>query len=205
MRARSVEAGVLYYRREYQAAAAIFDELRAFAESKNDVVEVARQSCNAAACWIELGDGALAERLLSSAKETYRSLGLQTEVAAAEWKLGVAARVSGRFDESVDRLRAAKHVCERLAMPAESANASLDLIESLLLVGERREIASLARGGLLRRRFAAACRKADFLRPIRQCHTLASRVRARHRGHCPRAGGTLSAAHIKHSLYEVPA
>lgn len=143
MRARSVQAGVLYYRREYRAAAAIFEELLAFAQSKNDAVEIARQSCNAASCWIELGDGGRAELLLNNAHQTYESLGMRTELAAADWKLGVAARVSGRFDESIRRLRDAKDTCEKLGMAAETASASLDLVESLLLVGQTREIPSL--------------------------------------------------------------
>jgi hypothetical protein len=143
MRARSVEAGVLYYRREYRAAVAIFEELMAFAESKKDAVETARQACNAAACSIELGEGVRAEALLTAARETYRTLAMNTEVAAAEWKLGVTSRVVGRLDESVARLRAAKASCEHLGMAAEVANASLDLVESLLLVGSRREIPAL--------------------------------------------------------------
>jgi hypothetical protein len=143
MRARSVQAGVLFYRHEYRAAAAIFEELLAFAESRKDVVEMARQSCNAAACMIELGDANGAGSRLDYAKETYVSLGMFTEVAAADWKLGVVSRIAGKLEESVSLLRAAKESCESFGMADEAANASLDLMESLLLLGREREIPSL--------------------------------------------------------------
>jgi tetratricopeptide (TPR) repeat protein len=143
MRARSVQAGVLFYRHEYQAAAAIFEELFAYAESRNDAVEAARQSCNAAACWIELGDAQGAESRLNEAKKTYLSLGMHTEIAAADWKLGVASRLAGRLEESASRLRAAKESCESFGMADEAANACLDLMETFLLLGREREIPSL--------------------------------------------------------------
>jgi tetratricopeptide (TPR) repeat protein len=141
-RARSLQAGLLYDRREHGAAAAIYEELMAFAESKGDGAETARQAYNAAACWIELGDGVRAEGLLNGAKETYRSLGMHAQAVRADWNLGVAARVAGRLDESVKRLRAAKVSCEKLRMADEAANVTLDLIESLLLLG-RRDVVSL--------------------------------------------------------------
>jgi tetratricopeptide (TPR) repeat protein len=143
MRARSVHAGVLYYRRDYPGAVAIFEELLAYAEGKGDRVEMAWQASRVAVCWIELGDGSRAESLLNAARETYSARGMRTEVARADWNLGVAARVSGRINESVSRLRAAKASCEQLGMSDEAANASLDLIESLLLTGGEREIVSL--------------------------------------------------------------
>ncbi len=143
MRARSVQAGVLYYCRDYRGAVAIFEELLAYAEGKGDRVETARQASNAAACWIELGDGVRAESLLIGARETYQLLGRRTEVAVADWKLGVIPRLAGDLKESVDRLRAAKAACEQLGMADEAANASLDLMESLILMGRTSEISPL--------------------------------------------------------------
>jgi tetratricopeptide (TPR) repeat protein len=140
MRARSVQAGVLYYRRDYIAAVAVFEELLAFAESRNDAVETARQSYNAAACLIEIGAAVRAEQLLIRARHTYSMLGLHTEVARSDWKLGVVPRLSGDLAGSQSKLRAAKVKCERLGMADEAANASLDLMESLLLDGKTHEI-----------------------------------------------------------------
>jgi tetratricopeptide (TPR) repeat protein len=141
--ARSVQAGLLYDRREYRAAAAIFKELLALAQAQGDGEEMARQAYNVAACLIELGDGVRAEALLISAKESYRARGMHAEAVRVDWNLGVAARVAGRLDESVTRLHAAKASFEKLGMSEETANASLDLIESLLLIGRRYEIAPL--------------------------------------------------------------
>jgi tetratricopeptide (TPR) repeat protein len=143
MRARSVQAGVLFYRHEYREAAAVFEELLAFAESRSDAVETARQSCNAAACWIELGDATRAGMLLTAARQTYISRRMLTEVAAADWNLGVVDRVAGRLETSVKSLRDAKASCEALGMSDEAANATLDLVESLLLLEKSAEIGPL--------------------------------------------------------------
>jgi tetratricopeptide (TPR) repeat protein len=164
MRARSVEAGVLFYRREFAEAARAFEQLRAYAESKNDSMGMARQSYNMATCFLELGDAEHATPLLLDARRTYVERDVRTEVVATDWRLGVLARVAGQFDQSVRQLRAARKASEELALPEEAAHITLDLIESLLLAGSTREITSLCsevmryfrRSGKLRQAMTAA-------------------------------------------------
>ena len=160
MRARSVQAGVLFYRHEHRAAVAIFEELLEYASSRNDTVEMARQSFNLAACWIELGETADAKSLLTRAKQTYESHGMQTEVIATDWKLGVVARIAGEVERSVTLLRAPKASCESLGLADEAANATLDLMESLLLLGLDRDIASLCSDVMRHYRRAGKVRQA---------------------------------------------
>lgn len=164
MRARSVEAGVLFYRREYARAADAFGQLRSYAESNDDAVGVARHSYHMAMCFLELGDAARAAPLLLDARRTFEERGVSTEVSTTDWKLGVLARVAGRLDESIAQLRAARKASEELALPEEAAHITLDLIESLLLAGRTREISSLCsevmryfrRSGKLRQALTAA-------------------------------------------------
>jgi tetratricopeptide (TPR) repeat protein len=160
MRARSVQAGVLYYRGEYRAAVAIFEELLAFAESRNDTIESARQSYNTAVCWLELGECEPAEQSLKRARQTYLMLGLQTEVARTDWKLGVVPRIAGNLQESVARLRYAKVACEQIGMADEAANVALDLMESLILLDEVREVTSLCADVMRHYRRAGKVRQA---------------------------------------------
>jgi tetratricopeptide (TPR) repeat protein len=160
MRSRSVQAGVFYYRRDYRGALTIFEELMAFAESRGNSIEIARQAYNAAACLIEIGSAALAEQFLLRARDIYSTLGLYTEVARADWKLGVVPRIAGDLEGSVFRLRAAKAACESLGMADEAANASLDLMESLLLDGQAQEIVSLCSDVLRHYRRAGKLRQA---------------------------------------------
>ncbi len=143
MRARSVEAGVLFYRREFAQAARAFEQLLAFAVDRNDEVEAARQSYNLAICYLELGDATSAAPLLFDARRTYVQRGIQTELVRTDWKIGLLSRVSGRLDESIRQFRATKGAAEGLSLQAEAANITLDLIESLLLVGQPREVPSL--------------------------------------------------------------
>jgi len=160
MRARSVQAGVLFYRHEYRVAAAIFEQLLAYAQSRNDAAETARQSYNAGVCWIEVGEGARADQLLKTAREMYVTLGLQTEVARTDWKLAVVPRLFGQLAESVSGLRTAKEICEHLGMVDEAANVSLDLMESLLLSGQTGEITSLSTDVMRHYRRAGKVRQA---------------------------------------------
>lgn len=164
MRARSVEAGVLFYRSEFAEAARAFEQLRAYAESKGDAIEMARQSYNMATCFLELGDAARATPLLLDARLTYARREVRTEVVRADWKLAVLARVTGRFEESIAQLRAVRKASEELGMADEAANVTLDLMESLLLTGRKQEIVKLCndvmrhyrRAGKLRQALTAA-------------------------------------------------
>lgn len=143
MRARSVEAGILSYRREFAQAAVAFEQLRAYSESMDDAMGVARHSYNLATCFLELGDATHAMPLLLDARRTFEQRGVRTELVRTDWMLGVLARVAGRFEESIAQLRAAKEASEALVLPEETAHVTLDLIESLLLAGSTREISSL--------------------------------------------------------------
>jgi tetratricopeptide (TPR) repeat protein len=164
MRARSVEAGVLFYRSEFAEAARAFEQLRAYAESKNDAIGIARHSYHMATCFLELGDATRAGPLLLDARRTYEGHNVRTEVVRTDWMLGVMARVAGRFEESITQLRASRTRCEELGMADESANVTLDLVESLLLTGQTREITKLCtdvtrhyrRAGKLRQALTAA-------------------------------------------------
>jgi tetratricopeptide (TPR) repeat protein len=164
MQARSVEAGVLFYRRQFAEAAAAFEQLRSYAESNDDAIGIARHSYHMATCFIELGDSARAEPLLLDSRRTYKQRELRTEVIATDWMLAVLERVNGRFEESIVQLGTAKKAAEALGLPAEAAHITLDLIESLLLTGRTREITSLCsevmryfrRSGKLRQALTAA-------------------------------------------------
>lgn len=143
MRARSVEAGVLFYRREFARAAEAFGQLRAYAESNDDAIGVARHSYHMATCFLELGDSGQADPLLLDARRTYKAHDLKTEVITTDWMLGVSERVRGRFEESILKLGSARKAAEELGLPEEAAHITLALIESLLLAGRTREIPSL--------------------------------------------------------------
>jgi tetratricopeptide (TPR) repeat protein len=164
MRSRAVEAGVLFYRREFAEAADVFEQLRAYAETHNDVIGVARHSYHMATCFLQLGDAARAGPLLLDARKTYEERDVRTELVATDWMLAVLARVAGQFEQSIVQLRAVKKAAEDLALPEEAAHITLDLIESLLLVGKTREISSLCnevmryfrRSGKLREALTAA-------------------------------------------------
>jgi hypothetical protein len=163
-RARSVEAGVLFYRREFDEAARAFEQLRAYAEATDDAIGVARHSYNMATCFLELGDATRATPLLLGARQTFEERDVRTWLIRTDWKLGVLAQVTGRFEESIVQLRAAKKASEGLSLPEEAAHITLDLIESLLLAGRTREISSLCsevmryfrRSGKLRQAMTAA-------------------------------------------------
>jgi hypothetical protein len=73
MRDRSVEAGVLFYRSEFAEAARAFEQLRTYAESNEDALDMARNSYHMATCILELGDAEKATPLLLDARRTFRN------------------------------------------------------------------------------------------------------------------------------------
>ncbi len=164
MRARAVEAGVLSYRREFAQAAAAFEQLRAYAESNDDAIGLARHSYNLATCFLELADATHATPLLLDARRIFEERGMRTELVRTDWMLGVLSRVKGQFEESIVQFRTVRKASEKLALPEEAAHITLDLIESLLLVNKTGEIASLCsevmryfrRSGRLRQALTAA-------------------------------------------------
>src|SRR5258706_2091592 len=121
MRARGVEAGVLFYRREFAEAAIAFDQLRAYAESKEDAIGMARHSYNMATCFLELGDATRAAPLLLDARRTFQQQDVRTWLVRTDWMLGIMARVTGRFEESIAQFRAVRKASEQLALPEEAA------------------------------------------------------------------------------------
>jgi tetratricopeptide (TPR) repeat protein len=143
IRARSVEAGVLFYRREFPLAADAFAQLRAYAESNEDLIGMARHSYHVATCFLELGDARGALPLLLDARKTFAERHVTTDLIATDWKLGVLARVAGNFEASVAQLRTTSESAEQLGLPEEAAHITLDLIESLLLLGRNRELSRL--------------------------------------------------------------
>ncbi|MGH9422085.1 MAG: hypothetical protein ACRD3J_19055, partial [Thermoanaerobaculia bacterium] len=175
-RARSIEAGVLFYRMEFADAARAFEQLVAFAVDKNDEIEGARQSYNLAACYLELGDAAHAGPLLFDTRRCYLQHDMRTEVLRTDWKIGVLSRVGGRFEESIVQFRATRRTAEVLSLPSEVARITLDLIESLLVIGQTREVPALCadviryfrRAGQLRQALTAAA----FLREAATAGTI---------------------------------
>jgi tetratricopeptide (TPR) repeat protein len=163
-RARSVEAGVLFYRSEFADAARAFEQLVAYAIDRGDEVEAARQSYNLATCHLELGDATQAGPLLLDARRLFVQCGMQTWVLRADWKIGVLSRVVGRFDESIAQFRFTRKTAEEFSLPAEAAHITLDLVESLLIVERLREVPALCgevsryfrRAGKLRQALTAA-------------------------------------------------
>jgi hypothetical protein len=97
-------------------------------------------------------------------RQTFEEEGARTWLVRTDWMLAIQARVAGRFEQSIPQLRAARKTSEDLALSEEAAHITLDLIESLLLVGRTREISSLCsevmryfrRSGKLRQAMTAA-------------------------------------------------
>lgn len=104
---------------------------------------MARHSYHVATCFLELGDARGALPLLLDARKTFAERHVTTDLIATDWKLGVLARVAGNFEASVAQLRTTSESAEQLGLPEEAAHITLDLIESLLLLGRNRELSRL--------------------------------------------------------------
>lgn len=139
----AAQATILYYRSDYASALTIFGRLLKLAEADGNAVETARHSSHVGICCIQIGNAARAAECLLVARQIYSGLQNELELARIERWLGVLSRIVGRIDDSTERLRRARGEFERLGLLDDAALATIDLVESLIVAGQTREVPRL--------------------------------------------------------------
>jgi AraC-like DNA-binding protein len=164
----AAQAAILYYRSDYASALTIFERLLKHAEADGAMVEIARHSTNAGVCCVKIGDTAQAAGHLLNARQIYTQLQNALELGRVERWMAVLSRVDGDITESITRLRRVRSEFERVSLLDDAALATIDLVESLIIAGQRSEIAQLCndttryirRAGNNRQAFISWCRRA---------------------------------------------
>jgi len=144
--AKIVEAGVLFIRNEFAAAAELFESLIGTAKELGDAPTLARLYSNLANCHLGLGELSLAAGEFAQALSLYEALGLETEKIRTRWSLGRLLLMSGRIADGIASLRQTKQEFERLGLTSDAALVTLDMIDGLLATGDPIEAARLCAG-----------------------------------------------------------
>lgn len=140
MNARHLLGHVFFDRYEYAAAAAVFEGILHYGESKGSVIWMARESLAVGGCYIELGRRAEARRYLHEALRLFKRLDYATEVTRAHWLIARLIFLEGNASEAIYRLRCCVTELSGYGMFTEAAVVAVDLAEILHAAGRSREI-----------------------------------------------------------------
>jgi tetratricopeptide (TPR) repeat protein len=146
MRARHLQGEILYERRLFTDAAAIFAGILSYGEQRDDVLWIARESLTLGHCYIELRSLPEASRLLHRALRLFENLDLPPEVTRTRWALARLYFAEGKAAEATYRLRTAIQELARFGILTDAAIAAVDLAEMLHTLGRTREIPKLLAG-----------------------------------------------------------
>ncbi|MGN6186735.1 MAG: tetratricopeptide repeat protein [Thermoanaerobaculia bacterium] len=160
-----LRGNILYMRRDYQGAVAVFEELIPIARRGNDLALV-RALTNAAESHVALNHYALATNYFSEARSLWKKLGYQLEIVRANWSLANILLNTGQIENAIEALVDVRNDFDELGVVNDSALARLQLAEALIVANRSDEVAmvldgvavSFANEGLMRNaNYALAC------------------------------------------------
>lgn len=146
MRARHLEALILFARQQFLESAAIFARVLEYGERQNDPIWVARESLGLANCYIEVDRADEAERHAHRALRLFLDAELTSNVTRARWAIARLGFVRGKTIESISGLRSVIRELTTQGMLTDSAIAAVHLAEILNATGRAREIPKLLAG-----------------------------------------------------------
>lgn len=138
LNARVLQGNVYYTRRDYQNAAAVYEELIPIARKENLTVVLARALANAGETNACLGNYDAARRYFAESCVLWKELGNETDRVRANWSLSNILLNTGNVEEAIEGLEATYREFEALGIVNDAALSRLQLAEALL-AGDRPE------------------------------------------------------------------
>jgi tetratricopeptide (TPR) repeat protein len=145
MRARHGLANVLREQGDIRSARATYEEILAWAEARNDLKWIARESNVLGRCAFLLRDFSAAVQYFYVSAQAFRELGLLSEAVRPEWGLALVVAASGRAADALVRLGHVRRRFHEGGMLSDEALVALDMMDSLHILERHDEIAVLAR------------------------------------------------------------
>lgn len=143
--ARLLVANVLYIKRDFRAAAPVFDDLAEEARQAGDRLHLARALQGAGNCFIELGEHQKAGECFFAALTLWNELGAEVERVRTRWSIGALLRAKGDLDGAIEHIDSARRAFEKMGVVNDAALARLELAEALLLADRPDEVPDLLR------------------------------------------------------------
>ena len=164
VRSMIYEAGIVFDRAQYAAAAAIFEEALHLAERLGDEATIAALCNNLGHCAQRRGDREKAARYLARALHIYERHALVAARPRAVWGFAQLMADEGLIEPAVRAIEAVAQDLLAAGMPLEAAAAWLDMLEVLALAGRTSHVETLAPQIL--RTFTAAGMEREALRAL---------------------------------------
>lgn len=140
MKARHLLGHVLFDRREFIAAAEVFESILRYGEEKRDTVWIARELLALGACYLELTRITEASRCLHEALRLFTNLQFAPEVTRVHWTIARLLFAEGHANEAIYRLRRTIQEFTGYEMLTDAAVVAVDLAEILQALDRTREI-----------------------------------------------------------------
>jgi tetratricopeptide (TPR) repeat protein len=134
--ARMTEASILFARKQFREAMAIFTQLAREAEESGDRLALARALLDTGECARELGDITAARTLYSRALENYQGFNVATELPRTRWAYALTLAEDGRPRDAISELFKVRAEYLRFGMNTDAALASLDVVRIKSMLGE---------------------------------------------------------------------
>lgn len=144
--ARVLQGNVRYKRRDYAAAAGIFEEIVGVARKYDLTVVLARALANAGESRACLGDYARAREHFAECCVLWKQLGHETDRIRANWSLANILLNTGRIDEAIEGFESVYREYDAIGVINDAALARLQLAEALLVAGRGNEVAEVLEG-----------------------------------------------------------
>jgi tetratricopeptide (TPR) repeat protein len=144
MRARHYMANVLVAQQDVRGAKVIYEQILAWAEARNDLKWIARESNTLGRCAYELRNLSAAVQYFHQSTQAFRALGLSSEAARPEWGLALVVLASGKPADALKRFGAVREQFHKRAMAGDEALVVLDMMDALYALDRGPEIVTLA-------------------------------------------------------------
>jgi len=140
--ARMTEASILFARKQFREAMAIFAEQAREAESSGNRLALARALLDTGECARELGDIPAARAFYSRALENFQGFNVATELPRTRWAYALTLVDDGRPRDAISQLFMVRAEYLRFGMNTDAALSALDVVRIKVALGE--DIAHLA-------------------------------------------------------------
>lgn len=140
MNARFLLGHVLFDRRQFVAAAQVFEEMLRYGRTRGDMTWTARGLLAAGGAYVELNRLREADRYLHEALRLFTEQGSDSDVTRVHWSIGRLIFAQGNAAEAIYRLRRCIKEFSDRQMVSDAGVVAIDLAEILNATGRNREI-----------------------------------------------------------------
>ncbi len=146
LNARVLQGNVLYARKDFRHAAAVYEELIPIARKSKLTVVLARALANAGESHACAGSYDAARRYFAESCALWRELGHEAERVRANWSLSNILLNTGDVHEAITGLESVSRDFDALGILNDAALARLQLAEALLVAERPREVPAVLAG-----------------------------------------------------------